>query len=924
MFGALLACCTRGIFSVAWDIFPYHLNVGEAEVIDKSQQWKDEHVSHACLRPGTPPSFHHRVPVPPRINAVMPRVESNLKPILPVYHHQRANDTTARTDGAAAAEIPSRRKPMAFTHGGAQAQRTDPFSASPQQSGSSRKCGVDVSAPDNNGRRHTESEDFSHKPPGADVALPNCATLVYKHDNSQCQSWRDEIESFMVFAGLFSAVLTAFIMESYKWLMVEPDDISADYLRQILALMSHVDVTAVKTVSRSTPLPSDVMTRINGFWFSSLTLSLTSALVGIVSKQWLREFLRDTGHSHQTNLAVRQVKYDGLTEWYVGAVIATIPLLLQTALFLFLAGVIDLLWHLQKGVAVLISILCSSTMLFFLITTILPGVQYVRHHRGLRLHKIYQVPFKSPQAWLFMRSLVTILNFFAWAYAYVLSLCSKEANEHQHVSPYQVFSTWTQFDLDWTSQRDFTAAWDNAPVSLARCLGFIELTFEHPSLRDWIWNCLWHLRHKAENAQYVLQCFRGDLTEQLELTSPDDRLIDDVKIKLDPTGYSRATSEAMMHALLDADQGVPRVETRLEHVIRIFNTFEMEGGDEIPRRIDFLMSDTLQNLASTKTSTDLCLQLFYVAQDLLRLCDIGDADSFRWLTLAHEVIDHLNKNDIRDADVPSPRLFSLEIGIEIADWLDSLSDKDTGELAARVLWAAQVTVMLARRFVKLGPLDCVAAWHPRFPEIYDLVQRVHGKAISVLQDTAPAWTMDVFSLDELTLVRASLEARLEAEKDVGGRRKRKTSAKRRTSQRTDSSGTNTQANCGNIRLSDEPLDGQHTLRARSTSPPSGPDPDTRAVHWNTEPRESKENSGMEEADISRSSRGTLPADEPRRRSPDRGRDTRSDDRRSSSSPVSAGAPVGEVATPRPDVVICGDDVLAEAIPSPSRATFKED
>ncbi|KAL1710360.1 hypothetical protein EV121DRAFT_266634 [Schizophyllum commune] len=753
-----------------------------------------------------------------------------------------------------------RRKPMPSTHEGA--QDPDPFAASSHRSGSAKKCGK-ASAPENNIRRHTDSEEFTHKPPGADAALPNCAALVYKHDNSQCQSWRDEIESFMVFAGLFSAVLTAFIMESYKWLMVEPDDISADYLRQILALLSHVDVTSVKTISRATPLPSDVMTRINGFWFSSLTLSLTSALVGIVSKQWLREFLRDTGHSHQTNLAVRQVKYDGLTE---------------CALFLFLAGVIDLLWHLQKGVAILISILCSSTMLFFLVTTILPGVQ---------LHRIYQVPFKSPQAWLFMRSLVSVLNFFAWVYAYIVSVCSKEANEHQHVSPYQVYATWTHFDLAWTSQRDFTAAWDNAPVSLARCLGFIELTFEHPSLRDWIWNCLWQLRHKAENAQYVLQCFRGDLTDQLELTSPDDRLIDDVKIKLDPTGNSRATSEAMMNALLDADRGVPRTETRLEHVIRIFNTFEMEGGDQIPRRIDILMSDTLQDLANTKTSADLCSQLSYMAEDLLRLCDVGNANSLRWLSLAYEVLDHLSRNDIRDAADASPRLFSLEIGIEIADWLDSLADKDAGELAARVLWAAQVSVMLARRFVKLNPLDCVAAWHPRFPEIYGLVQRVHEKALSVFRDTAPAWTMDVFSLDELTLVRAALDARLEAEKDAGGRRKRKSSTKRRASQRTDSSGTNTQAtrltvavqssestalDCGNIRLSDEPLDGQHVIRARSASPPSSPDSDTRAVHWDTQPVESEDEKSVEEATKMRSSEDVACTAKPRRQSPDRGRD----------------------------------------------------
>ncbi|KAL1695115.1 hypothetical protein GGG16DRAFT_46052 [Schizophyllum commune] len=783
-----------------------------------------------------------------------------------------------------------------------------------------------------------DNEGFSHTPMGKDSALPNCSKLVEKHDDTKCQFWRDEVESFMVFAGLFSAVLTAFIMESYKWLMVEPDDMSVDYLRQILAVISHVDVGTIQTVSRATPLPSNVMVRINGFWFSSLTLSLTSALVGIVSKQWLREFLRDTGHSHQTNLAVRQVKYEGLTEWYVGIVIAAIPLLLQTALFLFLAGILDLLWHLQRGVAILISILCSSTMLFFLITTVLPGLQYIRHHRGLRLHAIYQVPYKSPQAWLFMRSSVAVLNFFAWAYAYVLSVCRRDVTEHEHVAPYRTYADWTQFDLDWTRRRDFTASWNKVPVSLARCLGFIEVTFEHAHLRDWIWNGLWHIRNRAVNAQYVLQCVRGGLTDKLDLTSPDDRLIDDVKTILDPTGNSRVTSEAIMHALLDGDGDASRAETRLEHLVRIFNTFEMQCPDRIPRRIDTLISNTLQDLASsTPTSPDLSLQLLYIARDLLQMCNTTDADSsYRWSVLTYEIVKHLSLNDTRDMDdtfaLGAARLLSLDIGTEIAEWIDAQPVPSAGDDLAvyksRVMWAAQISVLLARRFLKLGPLDSVAAWHPRFPEIYQIVQRVYAKALSISHaDVAPAWSMDSFSMDELTLIKAALEARLEAERDVGGRRKRKTSAKRKASQRTDSGGTYTEStalDCGNIRLSDEPQDGQRLRKTRSPSPSSTPEPDTRAVHWNPEPLDSQEKSNVGEARIGSSSRGTSPANEPRRQSPDRGRGTRSDDRSSSSSPASASARVGDVATPRPDVAIHGDGVMAEELPSPSRARFKED
>ncbi|KAL1734823.1 hypothetical protein EV714DRAFT_201775 [Schizophyllum commune] len=760
--------------------------------------------------------------------------------------------------------------------------------------------------PRNSDQWDTEREEFDHRPPGADNCLQNCSALVYRHDYTKCQSWRDEVESFMVFAGLFSAVLTAFIMESYKWLMVEPDDISADYLRQILAVLSHVDVGAVKTINRESPLPSDVMIRINGFWFSSLTLSLTSALVGIVSKQWLREFLHDTGHAPQTNLAVRQVKYEGLTEWYVGAIIASIPLLLQTALFLFLAGVIDLLWHLQRGVAILISILCSSTMLFFVITTLLPGIQYVRHHRGLRLHAIYQAPFKSPQSWLFMRGLVIVFNFFAWVYAYAMSLCRKDAKQHEHVAPYQTYATWTEFDLDWTSQRDFTATWNEAPVALARCLGFIELTFEHASLRDWIWNCLWELRTKAVNAQYVLRCFRRDMTDGLDLATPEDRLIDDVRSLLDPAG-STVTSESIMHALLTTGRGPQRAEARLEHIIRIFNTFELQPARQIPRRVDSLMRNTLKDLADTPTTSGLRMQLCYIARNLLHGDRTSDAEfCSRWLHLAHAIVDHLSLNDTRDTSDTSATEYSLDIGKEVVEWLDAQpvpsTNRDLAQYKSRVLWAAQISVILARRFLKLGPLDSVASWHPRFSEIHDLVQRVYAKALSTSQDIAPAWRMGRFSLDELTLIRAALEARLEIEKEANTRRKRKSSARRKSSQRTDSSGTSTALDCGQVRLVDEPqgLDDQHPRSARTPSPPLTPE---HTVHWNAEKRSSK-------------------VAEPRRPSSERGRGLQGDRHSSSNIHASVGAQPVDTTVLHPGVAIGMDGEIINEPPSPSRERFK--
>ncbi|TRM59216.1 hypothetical protein BD626DRAFT_462651 [Schizophyllum amplum] len=649
-------------------------------------------------------------------------------------------------------------------------------------------------------RLHIGSKKFLNNPPGEQSSWQDCSKLVENHDVIMCQVYREEVDTLAVFAGLFSAVLTAFIIESYKWLMLQADDVSADYLRQIVALMSGVDVSLVSTIDRSSPLPPHVMTRINTLWFSSLTLSLSSALIGIVSKQWLREFLRETGHSHQTNMSVRQIKYEGLMEWYVGPIIATIPLMLQSALFLFLIGIIDLLWHLQTSVATIITTLGSSTMFFFIITTILPGIQYIRHHRGSRLHVIYQFPFKSPQAWLFLKSSVSIINFFAWVYAYVTSLGKKPDDKRgdAHAAPYQTYASWTQFDLGWASQSDKNASWSKKPLSLARCLGFMELTFEHASLRDWIWNCLWHMRDEAVNARYVLQCFRRDFSEgsRTDLTSLEDKLIQAVKAFLDPSGLSSATSESIMYALLNTGQGAPRAEARLEHTIRIFNSFDIGGLAHTPSMVHKAMCTALQDLVGTPTSPELNLQLFYVVQSLLANSDVLVTEQ---LKSASAIVNHLSRIETEDAGdtaAPAPAL-SLDIAKEIMKWLENQAIPDTREnwsdFKSRVFWAAHIAVMLAQRFDPSGSSDTVASSHPRISDVHELVQMVSTKSLLIPADVFPTWTPRDFSMDALTSVKVSLEALAPQVQPVASVRRRSVKSRdKQDSRRTDSDGAFTQ------------------------------------------------------------------------------------------------------------------------------------
>src|SRR6266446_7680910 len=84
--------------------------------------------------------------------------------------------------------------------------------------------------------------------------------------------------------------------------------------------------------------------RINIFWFLSLTLSMATVLIGILCMQWLREFKRDAARSHKDAIAIRQMRFEGLLKWKVPMILSLLPLLLQFALVLFFAGVLDLLW----------------------------------------------------------------------------------------------------------------------------------------------------------------------------------------------------------------------------------------------------------------------------------------------------------------------------------------------------------------------------------------------------------------------------------------------------------------------------------------------------------------------------------------------------------------------------------------------------
>ena len=179
-------------------------------------------------------------------------------------------------------------------------------------------------------------------------------------------------------AGLFSAVLSAFLVESYQAL--QPDSQGQMiFLLQIIATQNYTFNSGLLNVTsppQSLPAfePPAWALRVNGLWFASLIVSLATASFGMLVKSWLREYLAVDQLAPQLRLRARQYRYPGLQKWKVSEIAASLPLLLQLALGLFFIGLCFFTAEIDSRMSLTSLPLVAAWAFFFLLTTIAPLV----------------------------------------------------------------------------------------------------------------------------------------------------------------------------------------------------------------------------------------------------------------------------------------------------------------------------------------------------------------------------------------------------------------------------------------------------------------------------------------------------------------------------------------------------------------------
>ncbi|KAK7686509.1 hypothetical protein QCA50_010107 [Cerrena zonata] len=233
-------------------------------------------------------------------------------------------------------------------------------------------------------------------------------------DESKVEDFKEDVDTLLVFAGLFSAVTTALLLDSYKFLQEDKTDTTNALLAQVYlhfvnssATPLPIDKIACIATSTCSFSPSASARQINYLWFSSLILSLVTASFGMLVKQWLREYLSGNLAIGRSHLRLRFFRYIGMVKWRVFKIASILPLLLQIALALFFAGLCIFSAHIDPSLGSLTSTLVVAWATLFFLILVAPAfstrcpykvtffkeyMHYVRTFLNEHLHIDYGVP----------------------------------------------------------------------------------------------------------------------------------------------------------------------------------------------------------------------------------------------------------------------------------------------------------------------------------------------------------------------------------------------------------------------------------------------------------------------------------------------------------------------------------------------------
>ncbi|KIM84502.1 hypothetical protein PILCRDRAFT_67482, partial [Piloderma croceum F 1598] len=123
-------------------------------------------------------------------------------------------------------------------------------------------------------------------------------TTASAHDTEIVDGWNKGLDVLLIFASLFSAVVTSFVIASSALLQPDYGQVNALLSAHILSALTNAGNASFLS---SIPSPDQILTfqtstssqAVNILWFAALGFSLASVLVAMLAKQWLSAYMSE-------------------------------------------------------------------------------------------------------------------------------------------------------------------------------------------------------------------------------------------------------------------------------------------------------------------------------------------------------------------------------------------------------------------------------------------------------------------------------------------------------------------------------------------------------------------------------------------------------------------------------------------------------
>lgn len=180
-------------------------------------------------------------------------------------------------------------------------------------------------------------------------------------------------------AGLFSVLVSILVVQSLKNLPVNFAEISAHLAFEMVNLQRasmkglSEDTVPVSSINPTTPISvARSVTWVNALWFTSLASSLATALIAVLCKEWINQFLALPSGTPRDRARIRQLRYDNLKTWHVHNIVALLPVLMHTSLGAFFAGILLYVYSLNKITSLVVGAFGLLAFIIYLSGNLLP------------------------------------------------------------------------------------------------------------------------------------------------------------------------------------------------------------------------------------------------------------------------------------------------------------------------------------------------------------------------------------------------------------------------------------------------------------------------------------------------------------------------------------------------------------------------